>query len=489
MWFSPMRSIPRIDDRAGMTRHRTSILHLATGVGLAVGAAAGALVSTASPAVAGPKPTACESNVCLVIVNDLADSDGDGYTDSDEKAYGTDPMDPGSHPPALDVILGVFDGTTPSFWQEHNTELVVIPLVAPDGRHIKTGLGDFMMPTKSNEERLGLTLHQQFGLDVPGFTIDPGQSVIATGLSTPGSKYSLVAAGGSGGGGDTSHFTFGKNGSMSGEILTWDASGNGTRTRVEQINGSDGSLSFVTDEKQVKVGDDGTVEPTGAGSTTTASMTPPKTGAMPDGNTYSTQSTTRTDDSGTTVYSLLVETTTAPDGSSVTTYQETTVNPNGTTTKVEGKIERDKNGEKVSGTSTSTTTTADGTVVDKTTTDDKKEEYSDPDLDQAMGWVTFLTNEDLARVAARLGSTIHTVEGWTPPVIGDGPAPTTSPKGPLVVLIDPESAVMTLSTGAPRFTSAQPEYDPRLSGIVGAITSSGQLPPNTSPYTHGDDVP
>jgi hypothetical protein len=65
-----------------------------------------------------------------------------------------------------------------------------------------------------------------------------------------------------------------------------------------------------------------------------------------------------------------------------------------------------------------------------------------------------------------------------------GPILTTTPKGPLVALLDSESALTVISAGAPTFTSVSPDYDPRLQELVGAVTSSGQLPPDTSPYTH-----
>jgi hypothetical protein len=186
------------------------------------------------------------------------------------------------------------------------------------------------------------------------------------------------------------------------------------------------------------------------------------------------------------IYSYVADTVKHADGTTVTTFSSTTNHPDGSTTHVSGSVTKDKNGEVVEGTMTSTTTDANGTTTNKTELDQTKVEYSDPDLDQAMGWTTFLTQDDFARVMARIGSTIQTVEGWTPPAVEGGPAPTSTPKGPLVMLIDPESAVTTVSAGAPRFTSAQPEYDPQLNEIVGAITGSGQLPPGTSPYTGGD---
>ncbi len=77
----------------------------------------------------------CENGVCLVVAAELADSDGDGVSNADEKAAGTDPNDPASRPPMRRLIDLAGTGRLPSFAERHS-EIFVLPVLAPDGRPV-----------------------------------------------------------------------------------------------------------------------------------------------------------------------------------------------------------------------------------------------------------------------------------------------------------------------------------------------------------------
>ncbi len=77
---------------------------------------AGGAISSPAGAGEGPRPHfVCDSSGCLIASLVLADSDGDGATDSDERAAGTDPHDPTSHPPLTTLVDLAALGELPSF--------------------------------------------------------------------------------------------------------------------------------------------------------------------------------------------------------------------------------------------------------------------------------------------------------------------------------------------------------------------------------------
>ena len=79
----------------------------------------------------------CESEICLITAF-AQDSDGDGVSDMDENAAGTDPNDPNSRPPLIDLLKLVGKGALPSFNRSFS-EIVALPNSSPDGSPILPG--------------------------------------------------------------------------------------------------------------------------------------------------------------------------------------------------------------------------------------------------------------------------------------------------------------------------------------------------------------
>ena len=107
---------------------------LATGAALMLGVGS-------SSAYEGPTQINCLDSVCAVLQPAASDSDGDGFTDADEKLFGSDPDDAGSRPPMVWVIDRIADGTLPGFWLEPTIDLVTL---TPDGNAITASFDDVM---------------------------------------------------------------------------------------------------------------------------------------------------------------------------------------------------------------------------------------------------------------------------------------------------------------------------------------------------------
>lgn len=106
-----------------------------------------------------PRLLLCDSGACLRYLTVLDDSDGDGVSDADEKALGSDPHDPASTPPVLSMISLAGIGRLPSF-DARFSEIVLLPDSAPDGTSLSAGPALTMAfgPTRKDAmTRLGLT--------------------------------------------------------------------------------------------------------------------------------------------------------------------------------------------------------------------------------------------------------------------------------------------------------------------------------------------
>ncbi|WP_406071599.1 hypothetical protein [Micromonospora sp. NBC_01638] len=115
------------------------LLAAAGAVGLSVGlmgAGAGAAAAKESDRLIA----VCEHRLCLLVLNESADRDGDGVADVDEEKLGTDPGDPMSLPEAHKIFDLALARELPSF-EEHLTELVSLPQLTPDGRGLATAFG------------------------------------------------------------------------------------------------------------------------------------------------------------------------------------------------------------------------------------------------------------------------------------------------------------------------------------------------------------
>ncbi len=118
------------------------------------------VVGTPSVSAGGYPPTLnCLANVCTILHNDAQDSDGDGFTDADEKLFGSDPQDPNSCPPVRWMFERIADTTLPGFWLKPMIDLVTI---SPDGHVLTATLLDAMtslgLKAPAKADNFGLTL-------------------------------------------------------------------------------------------------------------------------------------------------------------------------------------------------------------------------------------------------------------------------------------------------------------------------------------------
>jgi hypothetical protein len=74
----------------------------------------------------------CDQGLCLVHRELVTDTDGDGFSDDDEKALGTDPFDPASHPGIKDIITSLATRDLGSF-NSGFSEIVTLPDKDPKG--------------------------------------------------------------------------------------------------------------------------------------------------------------------------------------------------------------------------------------------------------------------------------------------------------------------------------------------------------------------
>lgn len=159
-----------------------------------VGAAlTGALVPSAAHAQDDGRlvlhPMICSKDgVCLAYTVALADEDGDGVPDVDEKAVGTKLADAASTPSVgtLTAVLG--KGWLPSFELGYS-EVIVLPTTLPDGTPLVRDVTSAVKAQSSALARMGVAdeLLKTYGLDVgTGVVLDQAAGAVGMHLDKDG---------------------------------------------------------------------------------------------------------------------------------------------------------------------------------------------------------------------------------------------------------------------------------------------------------------
>ena len=212
-----------------MTANRhTASRRTAMILGAALGSTGLIVTAGIAPAQAADPPLrpllVCEPGVCVLDASGR-DSDGDGWSDADERSTGYDPHDPASHPSVLQMIdVWVRGEVRPDGFGLR--EVVVLPQTAPDGSALDgkiTGIGP---ERKDAMTRLGLTNDRLKGIDTTNglrAVLDLGGAKTAAGtvpvivggveVSTIGIVYSS-STGHADGSADAVWMLGGKSGSM-----------------------------------------------------------------------------------------------------------------------------------------------------------------------------------------------------------------------------------------------------------------------------------
>lgn len=150
------------------------------------------LAVTATPAAAGggsggfPPVINCLQHVCTLLHDDARDSDGDGFTDADEQAFGSDPYDARSCPPVRWIFASIADETLPGVWIEPQLDLLTI---SPDGHaitvDITTALGSLGLPLPKRASDFDPAAMSPAGIDLGtlGVTLDWQVHGVATSTS------------------------------------------------------------------------------------------------------------------------------------------------------------------------------------------------------------------------------------------------------------------------------------------------------------------
>lgn len=391
----------------------------------------------ASAAGPGPGTLICENGVCWLDPAGI-DSDGDGYSDADERAAGTDPKDASSHPKILQLLDGYLAGLRPE--GPGFRELVVLPELAPDGSALGSSALTFGPQRSDALTRLGVTDGRLGGIDVSnGLRASIGMAGAKSPAGSPrvsiGRIDPLVAGG----------KITGETTSILGSLLTdYTQNGKDVGYKLERPDGSM-KVEINAEGKQQHASLNPPSDLLGGGTEQVGSSSTILTGE--DGSTTShnvTQKVTKDGEGGTvTERSSLDETrdskgnltsrthtksteTERSDGSRTVEKATTTLDPKtGNTTTTSSVTETKPNGQ--------STCTGDGCP---------KKEYVNTEIDPGLmpGDTIVITPAVAARLAALAGGDTNQGDtGVEPGSPDDVEPPQYSPKNRGVILVDPSN--------------------------------------------------
>lgn len=407
-----------------LTTHRAPGVRSTAGRLATLVAVVGATATTAlapPAAAAGPRPKpvlVCETGICLLDPSGV-DSDGDGWSDADERAAGTDPSDAQSHPRILEVLDAYMGGAVrPDGFARR--EVLVLPTRAPDGTALASDL--LALGPKRGEAltRLGVDPERLGEVDVSnGLRV-----VLDLGSKDPGTGRPPAKVGG-------------VNMSEIGWVLTSsekDSQGNLVTTFQTQGFRSVTKDGFVAvDDKGVEhqsVSSD--ITRTGKDGSTTTTNTVSARDKNPDGSstTVTTTSSDTKDKAGKTVLSTL-------------TVTSTTVDDKGNKTEVVNRTVTEKDGSTTVETTTTTTDAAGKATTTRACTGSLCNGLSSGEVDGAPPVVpggTLVVTPEQGEAFEKIQGT-RTNQGDTPVEVGpdDVEPPMYSPLHPGLIFVDPNN--------------------------------------------------
>ncbi len=447
-------------------------------------AAAGALVLSAGLVTAGSAPASadrpirpvavCEYRLCLLVLDPSTDSDGDGVTDVDEEALGSDPRSADSRPEAREIFDRALARRLPSF-ERHLTEMVALPRNNEENTGLITGIGPIPFPDrgplfKSVEDlRNRLKLNLFDGRDTVFGGLDTNMTVMLPerpGLSDV-ERLNFAAGGNVALHGGKVDGRFRLEGILG--LTSYGANRDKTPTSFTDLGSSFGDRgASVIRSYSVKYGGDSRDD-------VTSWMRQSDKSTMIDSMLTSYQGDSQSGWTRATMESMLKsEETTKSTTTTITKYDD-----NGKVTSsetIETKRNTDTNGD-VTESFKRTTCNAEGECEVDTFCVGKKCPGGSTDGGTSTGMpnpesTSFVITaaEAMARVQIILNSTRNPVRDGDeipipdlPPPSGDGPA-----YDPMVALVNPDGVTVFAIGVTPGFNTAQPEYNPMLNGIVEA---------------------
>jgi Bacterial TSP3 repeat len=444
----------------------------------------------ATTAVAEPL-LRCAQNLCL-LTHGSQDTDGDGVSDDDERAAGSDPNDPASTPRMSRMLDLIRFDKLPSYHGSRSV-LVVLPTRAPNGKQILGGLT--AMPSRQNTlAALGITAEKVAHLDLAnGLAIARGQGAASAGkppMKVGGVSMALI----SGGSGPAMPPAGAVANTIKSAGCAWCAS---DPTKISTNSATVGTNAFgVADftEMDALLG-------TPTGHTATTQWTTTENGYQVTTNVFvggklvrtGTESESRTKEPDNTTTTVHVKTSEDASKKSTETVKENT----GGTKSVEHKSENKKTGEVKSKETTfvdgkeTHTKTCNGS--DCTTTFNNVCDAACQDAAEGKGSAYYSPDDtsydpgpDLRRVGLTVADTMSTAIAilhgnlhlGDPPIETEEVPASSTPDGPLVMHIDEDPAgnmTFGIGVGMPK-QIAQPRIDPNLPLNKGDIPQACSAP-------------